>query len=88
MRTKQGPIPIHDIRIHRIYGSGLAYQLEIRSGDFVFKGNFDNTYRAFTDVVEASMKFFGIKYGLVTLDSTGIVRATPEQNDRRYNPKE
>lgn len=87
MRTKHGPIPIHEITIHRIYGSGLAYQLEIRSGDFVFKGNFDNTYRAFTDVVEASMKFFGIKYGLVTLDSTGIVRATKEQDAIRYNEK-
>lgn len=87
MRTKAGgPIPIHDITVHRIYGSGLAYQLEVRSGPYTFQGNFDNTFRAFTDVVEAAMKFFGVKYGLVTLDSTGIVRATPEQNERRYQP--
>lgn len=87
MRTTRGPIPIHEITVHKIYGSGLAFQLEIRSGDFVFKGNFDKSFRSFTDVVEAAMKFFGIKYGLVTLDSTGIVRATPEQNILRYNEK-
>lgn len=88
MRTKQGPIVIDEITIHPIYGSGLVYQLEIRSGEFVFKGNFDRTFRAFTDVVEASMKFFGIKYGLVTLDRTGIVRATKDQNDMRWDERE
>ena len=88
MRTKQGPIIINSIEIHNIYGSGLVYQLEIRSGEFVFKGNFDRTFRAFTDVVEAAMKYFGIKYGLVTLDSTGIVRATKEQHDLRWDERE
>lgn len=79
-----GPIPIDGIWIHRIHGSGLSYQLDIRSGPYEFKGNFDKSFRSFTDVVQAAMKFFGIKYGLVTLDPDGMVRATPVRNDQGW----
>lgn len=78
----KGPIPISGIYIHRIAGSGLSYQLHIVSGDFEFKGNFDKNFANFTEVVAAAMKFFGAKYGLVTLHSEGIVRVGEGRKDR------
>lgn len=79
-----GPIPVDGAWIHRIAGSGLHYQLELRSGPYVFYGNFDKSFRSFTDVVQAAMKFFGVKYGLVTLDAEGIVRATKERDEQGF----
>lgn len=77
----KGPIPLNSVAIVRLLGSAFSYQLEIVSGDFTYRANFDNNFRSFTDAVSGAMKFFGIKYGLVTMSKDGLVRATQARHD-------
>lgn len=80
-RAHKGPIPIDRIDIQPLLVGPYTWQLTIESGPYSFTGNFDSTLRSFMDVCSAAMKFFGVKYGLVTLDKEGIVRATNKRKN-------
>lgn len=70
------PWLISDISITPLIGGGLHHRLLIRSGEYVFEGNFDNNMHNFFAVVSAAMKFFGVQYGTITLDKDGTARPT------------
>lgn len=73
---KMPPWLISEITITPLVGGGLNHQLHIRSGEFVFDGNFDNNMHNFFAVISAAMKFFGVQYGTITLDKDGMARPT------------
>ena len=60
---------------------GLTHQLSIRSGEFEFTGNFDNNMHSFFATVSAAIKFFGVKYGTITLDKDGTARPIKPRTD-------
>lgn len=77
---KSRKVPAHyinEIKITPLVGAGgLTHSLYIRSGEFEFTANFDNKLHHFYDAVSVAMKFFGVKYGIVTVDKEGITRPT------------
>lgn len=73
---KMPPWLISEISITPLVGGGLNHQLRIRSGEFIFDGNFDNNMHNFFAVISAAMKFFGVQYGTITLDKDGTARPT------------
>lgn len=83
-RPMRGPIPISSIIITPLLVGPYTFQLHIESGPYTFTGNFDNTMRSYMEVCSAAMKFFGVKYGLITLDKEGIVRATNKRKNHGY----
>lgn len=76
-KKRRAPVfHIDEIRITPLIGGGLNHQLYIRSGEFEFTGNFDNNMHHFFEVVSHAIKFFGVKYGVITIDDEGICRPT------------
>lgn len=74
------PMPswyLQEITITPLVGGGLSHQLRIVSGGFTFEGNFDNDFHNFAACVASAMKFFGVQYGMITVDEHGNVTPTP-----------